>query len=167
MRLPRNGREVPMFLLIVSLISVNIIAPLITMLQAGFSFDVWRHTLTIMPFVWAIVIICVLLTNGPAKWLTNKIISPTDSFNAHIVVELLFNVLLMSIIMTIIGTWIGMRHISWTPFEQFFYLWPRSFTIAFAVEILVAHPVAHFVMHHYHLRKDGTVDSRFIKPAKV
>lgn len=72
----------------------------------------------------------------------------------------------MSILMTVIGSWIGAGRISWVPLESFFYNWPRNFAVAFAVEALIAHPAAHFVMHHYHLRKDGTVDSRFIKPAK-
>lgn len=168
MRLPRNSKEFPLFLLIVSLLSVNIIAPIIAMLENGFKWEVWLNVLVVLPFIWVAVIIFVLLTNGPAKWLTNKIISPTDSFNAHIVVELLCNVLLMSVILTVVGTWIGTRNISWAPVAHFIELWPRNFTIAFAVEALIAHPVAHFLMHHYHLRKDGTVSSRVIKPtAKI
>lgn len=164
MRLPRNGREFPLFLLIVSLVSVNLIAPLVAMLSVGFSWETWRSVLTVLPILWPVVIVLVMLTNKPARWLTNKIIAPADSFNAHIVVELLCNVLLMSIILTVVGTWIGSRNVSWSPIEHFIYLWPRNFAIAFAVELLVAHPTAHLLMHHYHLRKDGTVTSRFIKP---
>lgn len=40
MRLPRDHREFALFLLIVSLISVNLIAPLISMFELGFSFEV-------------------------------------------------------------------------------------------------------------------------------
>jgi hypothetical protein len=165
MRLPRNGREFPMFLIIVSLISVNIIAPLAAMFHAGFSIEVWGNVLKVLPVLWLVVMFVVVVANKPASWLTDKVISPTDSFNAHIVIELLFNVLLISTIMTVVGSWIGVWKISWIPIESFFYNWPRNFAVAFAIESLIAHPVAHFVMHHYHLRKDGTVDSRFIKPA--
>ena len=166
MRLPRDSREFPLFLLIVSLISVNIIAPLAAMLSAGFSMEVWLSVLQVLPLIWIAVVVLVVATNKPARWLTNKVISPTDSFNAHIIVELLFNVFLMSLLLTVIGTWIGQRHVSLEPITHFIELWPRNFSIAFMVEILIAHPVAHFVMHHYHLRKDGTVDSRFIKASK-
>lgn len=166
MRLPRNAKEFPLFLLIVSLISVNIIAPLAAMFTAGFSLEVWGSVLKVLPVLWAVVVIFVLLTNKPARWLTNKVIAPTDSFNAHIVVELLFNVALMSIVMTVAGSWIGMWSISTIPLEQFFYNWPRNFAVAFVVEALIAHPVAHFVMHHYHMRKDGTIDSRVITPSR-
>lgn len=167
MRLPRNVREFPLFLLIVSLISVNIIAPLAAMFVAGFSLETWWSVLKVLPFIWICVVILVVLTNKPARWITNKVILPSDSFYAHIIVELLFNVALMSIFMTIIGSWIGMWQINWIPIESFFYNWPRNFAVAFAVEALVAPPAAHFVMHHYHLRKDGTVDSRFIKSAQT
>lgn len=40
MRLPRNGKEFALFLAIVSIISVNIIAPLITFFEAGFRLQV-------------------------------------------------------------------------------------------------------------------------------
>ena len=166
MRLPRNGKEFPLFLLVVSLISVNIIAPLAAMFSAGFTLETWGNVLKVLPLLWVVVVAFVILTNKPARWLTKKIISPTDSFNAHIIVELLCNVLLMSIVMTVAGTWIGMWQISLVPLEQFFSAWPRNFAVAFAVEALIAHPAAHFVMHHYHLRKDGTVVSKLIKPAK-
>ena len=52
MRLPRNHREFVLFLLIVSLISVNLIAPLISMFELGFSFEVWQNTLRVLPFIW-------------------------------------------------------------------------------------------------------------------
>ncbi|WP_225427368.1 hypothetical protein [Ligilactobacillus murinus] len=51
MRLPRNHREFVLFLLIVSLISVNLIAALISMFELGFSFEVWQNTLRVLPFI--------------------------------------------------------------------------------------------------------------------
>lgn len=40
LKLPRNKKETAIFMGIISLISVNIIAPLITCFEIGFSFDV-------------------------------------------------------------------------------------------------------------------------------
>lgn len=95
----------------------------------------------------------VMLTNPPARWITTKIINAQDSFNAHVIVEVLVNVALMSIFMTVFGTWIGKWEISLDPFRHFIYAWPRNF--AFAIEILIAHPCAHFVMNQFHIRNDS------------
>ena len=146
LKLPRNKKEFIIFMLVISIISVNIIAPLITCFEIGFSFKVWGEVLKVLPFVWISVIILVLLTHKPAELLTNRIIDKNDSFNAHIIVNVLCNVFLMSIFLTIIGTWIGSKHISFEPIKNFFYLWPRNFTIAFAVELLIAQPIARQVM---------------------
>lgn len=146
-----------LFLLIVSLISVNIIAPLAAMFSASeFSLEMWGNVLRLLPFIWIAVVIFVILTNPVARLLKEKVLAPTDSFNANIIVELPFNVFLMSILMTIVGGWIGAGGISWVPLENFFYNWPRNFAVAFAVEALIAHPVAHFVMHTYHIQIDAS-----------
>jgi hypothetical protein len=63
----------------------------------------------------------------------------------------------MAILLTVVGEWIGSRHISFDPIETFFHKYPRNFGIAFGVEILFAQPVAHFVMHYYHKRIDSKV----------
>jgi hypothetical protein len=148
--LPRNQREFLAFLLIVSLISVNIIPVIITGLEIGFSVKMWREVLSVIPFLWAAIIVIVLLAQKPLRALTHKILQPTDSFNAHIIVEILVSVLMLSIILTIVGTWIGTRHISIDPIMHFFELWPRNFTVAFFVEMFLAQPIARMVLHHYH-----------------
>ncbi|MDE6149570.1 MAG: hypothetical protein K2F81_05680 [Ruminococcus sp.] len=56
----------------------------------------------------------------------------------------------MSIFLTVIGTWIGSRHISIEPIKMFFYKWPRNFAISFAVELLIAQPIARKVMLEMH-----------------
>ncbi len=139
-----------LFMAIVSLISVNIIAPLITSFEIGFGWQTWLATLKILPVIWLAVVAVVLLTYQPADWLTGKIVAKQDSFNAHITINILCTVLLMSIILTVIGTWIGQRQISLEPLQHFFYRWPRNFTIALAVEALVAQPIARqaiFLLH--------------------
>jgi hypothetical protein len=154
MKLPRNKKEFAVFILIISLLSVNTIAPLITCFEIGFSLSVWADVLTVIPFIWLSVIALVFLTFKPAEWLTKKIVSEGDSFNAHIVINIMCTVLLMSIFLTVIGTWIGSRHISIDPIKFFFYKWPRNFAISFAVEALFAQPIARVVLFQMHKVKD-------------
>jgi hypothetical protein len=155
MKLPRNTKEFPLFIAVISILSVNIIAPLITCFEFGFRLSVWVDVLQIIPFIWLSVIVLVLLTYKPAEWLTRKIIAKGDSFNAHIVVNILCTVLLMSIFLTVIGTWIGSRQISIEPVRLFFHKWPRNFAISFAVEALLAQPIARLVMLKIHQAKDA------------
>lgn len=150
MKLPRNGKELALFMAIISIISVNIIAPLITCFELGFSLYVWANVLRILPFIWLSVIAVVLITFKPAEYLTSKIVHKEDSFNSHIVINVLCTVFLMSIIMTVVGTWIGSRHISMEPINMSFYKWPRNFAISFAVELLIAQPIARAVMLKLH-----------------
>ncbi|WP_257790721.1 hypothetical protein [Lactiplantibacillus pentosus] len=37
---------------------------------------------------------------------------------------------MMSIILTVVASWIGTRTISWLPVQQFFYKWSRNFSIS-------------------------------------
>lgn len=150
MKLPRNKKEFALFMGVVSIISVAIIAPIITCFELGFSLKVLLDALKVLPFIWCSVIVIVLITFKPAEWLTHKIITKGDSFNAHIVVNILCTVFLMSIFLTIVGTWIGSRRISIEPFQMFFFKWPRNFAISLAVEILFAQPIARFIMLKIH-----------------
>lgn len=59
MKLPRNKKEFAIFMGIVSILSVNMIAPLITCLEAGFYLSVWQDALTVLPFIWMSVIAAV------------------------------------------------------------------------------------------------------------
>ncbi|MDR3303679.1 MAG: hypothetical protein LBS86_04645 [Treponema sp.] len=157
MKLPRNGKEFPLFIAVISILSVNIIAPLITCFEFGFHLSVWANVLQVIPFIWLSVIALVLLTFKPAEWLTHKIVEKGDSFNAHIVVNILCTVFFMSIFLTIIGTWIGSRQLSLEPVRMFFHKWPRNFAISFAVEALLAQPIARFVMLKVHESQDARV----------
>ncbi|SHE14481.1 Uncharacterised protein [Chlamydia abortus] len=64
-RLPRNAKEGILFLLIISIISVNTIAPIIMGLERGFSKEVYLDTLKMIPFMWIIVVLLVKLVAGP------------------------------------------------------------------------------------------------------
>ncbi|GHU42085.1 hypothetical protein FACS1894111_05430 [Clostridia bacterium] len=152
MRLPRRKREFVLFMLVISLISVNIIAPLITFSEIGTaSVEEWKNVLKILPVLWVCVVATVLITLKPTAWLTDKIIHPQDSYNAHIVVNILCSVFLMSIILTVVGTGIGEGEFDSNLWAKFFFRWPRNFGIAFGVEALIAQPIARRVLHHYHL----------------
>ena len=150
-RLPRNGKEFALFLAIISILSVNIIAPLIMGFEFGFSKEVYIETLKILPFVWVCVILLVVFVANPiVQKLVQKFIGPTDGFNARVLFTILFSVTILSILLTIIGSWIGMREISLAPLKTFFYDWPRNFFIAFWVEVLIAQPIARFAMKKLH-----------------
>lgn len=153
-RLPRNGKEGILFLFIISIISVNLIAPIITGLDRGFSKEVYLETLQIIPFMWIIVILSVRLLAGPIVGkLIPKFIGKTDGFNARILLNTVLNVTVLSLWLTIIGTWLGTRQISLEPFENFLHIWPRNFGIAFWIELLIAQPIARFAMKKLHARQ--------------
>lgn len=158
-KLPRNKKEFALFMAVISIISVNIIAPLITCFEIGFHMYVWADVLKVIPFIWVCVIALVLITYKPAEWLTAKIVKEGDSFNAHIVINILCTVLMMSVFLTVIGSWIGTRQISLAPIRMFFYKWPRNFAVSFAVESLIAQPAARFVMVKLHQVKDKVLIS--------
>lgn len=155
MKLPRNKKEFALFMAVISIISVNLIAPLITFFEVGFHVYIWIDTLKVIPFIWFAVVVLVLITHKPAEWLTARIVRESDSFKAHIVINIMFTVLLMSFFLTVIGTWIGNRNISMEPIRLFFYKWPRNFSIAFFVEACVAQPIARLVMLLIHRHNDS------------
>lgn len=150
MKLPRDGYETMLFMGIVSIISVNIIAPIISMLETSFSWEHYVMTLQIIPLMWVAVIIIVFLAQGPATKLKNAIVDVHDSFASQVTIDILCHVILVSAVMTIIGTWIGQMQLSIRPFITYFNNWPRNFAIAFAVEALVAQPIARHVLYIKH-----------------
>ena len=126
MRLPRNKWEFCLFMAVISVISVNTIAPVIS----------YR----------------------PAEWVTARFLKEGDSYNAHILVNILSTVCMMSVILTIIAPWIVAGHVSLEPIEHFFLRWPRNFAVSFAVEALVAQPIARVVMNRLHLSLDARAE---------
>ena len=76
-----------------------------------------------------------------------------DDFNDQILFNILFNVTILSILLTISGTWIGTGTVNLEVFETFFYNWPRNFFIAFWIELLIAQPIARFAMKTLHAKK--------------
>ena len=155
-RLPQNGKEFVLFLAIISILSVNIIGPIIMGFEFGFNMEVYLETLPILPIVWVSVVFLVLFVANP---IVSKLVQPTDSFNARVLFTILFSVTILSILLTIIGSWIGMREISLAPFKSFFYNWPRNFFIAFWVEVLIAQPIARLAMKKLHASQEKKISN--------
>ncbi|MCU9614405.1 hypothetical protein OEV98_12745 [Caldibacillus lycopersici] len=159
-RLPQNAKEGILFLLIVSIISVNTIAPIIMGMERGFSKENYLETLKILPVMWIIVVLLVKLVAGPIVGkILQKFVGQTDGFNARVLFSTLFNVIVLSILLTIIGTWVGTRQVSLAPFQNFFHSWFRNFGIAFWIELIIAQPIARFAMKKIHARKSSQVES--------
>lgn len=158
MKLPRNKKEFALFIAVISIISVNTIAPLVTFFEVGFQMYIWVDTIRVIPFIWVTVIALVLITYKPAEWLTSRVVREGDSFGSRVVINNIFTVFLMSAFLTIVGAWIGNRHISMAPIRMFFYKWPRNFAIAFFVESCIAQPIARLTMQKIHQHKDSKAD---------
>jgi len=152
--LPRSPRESLLFMLVISVISVNIIPVITTGLNVGFSLDMWVGVLRVLPLLWITVVAVVLLTRRPAARLTGLMVREGDSYRAHIVADMLCSVLLISVVLTVVGAWISTWSLTMDPVVHFFENWPRSFMIAFAVEAILAQPVARLVMRGHHRRVD-------------
>ena len=153
-RLPQNAKEGILFLLIVSIISVNTIAPMIMGMERGFTKENYIETLKIIPFMWVIVVLLVRLVAGPLVGkIMPKLVGQTDGFNARVLLTIFLNVTILSILLTIIGTWVGTRQISLEPFQNFFHSWFRNFGIAFWIELLIAQPIVRFAMKKIHARQ--------------
>jgi len=101
------------------------------------------------------IIALVLITLKPTELLTSKITVQGDSLNAVLYANILSTVFLMSILLTVIGTWIGSRNISWAPIKLFFYKWPRNFSVSFVVKALVAQAIAQLVLFRLHTYQDS------------
>lgn len=154
-RFPKNGAEFLLFLAVISILSVNIIGPLIMGFEFGFGTENYMETLKVLPFIWVCVVLLVVFIARPfTAFMNKKFVGPTDGFNARVLFSVLFNVTILSVILTIVGTWIGTGAISFEPITNFFYSWPRNFFIAFWVELLIAQPAARFVMMKLHEYQD-------------
>lgn len=159
-RLPQNAKEGLLFLLIVSIVSVNTIAPTIMGMERGFSKDNYLETLKIIPLMWVIVVLLVKGVAGPlAGKVMPKLAGQADGFHARVLLTIFLNVTILSILLSIIGTWVGTRQISLEPFRNFFHIWFRNFGIAFWIELLIAQPIARYAMKKIHARQANRVKS--------
>lgn len=154
MRLPRNRREFALFLLVVSLISVNLIAPTLTCMELGFSPEAWTAAYPALAFVWILVVACVLLTKKPAEWLCNRLADKNDSYNMQILMNIVASVLLLSLLLTLLAPIVATGESLGHSAGEFIYRWPRNFGVALFVEALIAQPIARELMNRLHRLQD-------------
>jgi hypothetical protein len=81
------------------------------------------------------------------------LVGKTDGFNAHILLNTSLTVTVLSVCMSIIGPWVGAGKMSIEPFQNFFHMWFRNFGVARWIELLVAQPIARFVMKRIHAKQ--------------
>ena len=84
--------------------------------------------------------------------LVQKFAGKEDSFNAHILFTVFFTVIGMSLIMTVIGDFIG-HGFNLNPhiFQRFLENWPRNFGLVLLFELIIAQPLGRFAMTRLHL----------------
>lgn len=116
MRLPRDGYETLFFQGIVSLVSVNIIVPIIVMQRERFSWNHYFGILKVIPFMWLAVVLSIIISQWPANKLKNALSSVDDSFNAQVLVNVFSHVLIISALMTVLSNWIINSSVELAPF---------------------------------------------------
>ena len=103
---------------------------------------------TIIAFPVTFVIAFVLETFFVGKInhiLLSKFVPENDSTNSYILFNCFFIVTMMSLIMTIIGGFLGGDNAQ-TIFSEFFIRWPRNFCAAFFLNILIAGPISRIIL---------------------
>lgn len=154
-RLPQSPKEGILYMLIISIISVNTIAPIIMGMELGFSKENYFETLKVIPIMWMIVIMLVRFVAEPLVGkVMPKFVGQTDGFNARVLLNILLNVTILSIFLTIIGPWVGTKQINLEPFQNFFHSWFRNFGVAFWIELIFAQPIARLVMKKLHAKQE-------------
>jgi hypothetical protein len=154
MKLPRNKREFAWFLAIISLISVNLIAPTITCMELGFSPAHWTATYGRIAFVWLLVVACVLVTYLPAEWLTKRLTAEGDSYRVCILANIVCSVVLLSLVLTVLAPMVATGESLASSLAHFVERWPRNFGVSFVVEACIAQPIARACMHAWHKHAD-------------
>ncbi|ARD47330.1 hypothetical protein [Sporosarcina sp. P33] len=159
-QLPQSPREGILFMMIISIISVNTIAPIIMMLDQGFNTGNYLETLRIIPLLWVIIVLLVTLVAEPiVSKAMPTFATRTDGFNAHILLNTFLTVTVLSVCMSIIGPWVGMWKIGIEPFQNFFHNWFRNFGVAIWIELLIAQPIARYAMKKIHAKQASKTEN--------
>lgn len=141
--MPRNKKEELIFGICICLIMVFFMGLLnISVHLGGFDLNTLKTAVLAFPLTF---IIAFVLENLVIGKINHKLISifvkDTDSVNSYILFNCFFIVTLMSLVMTIIGGFLGGDN-AYTIFSEFFIRWPRNFCAAFFLNILVAGPIS-------------------------
>lgn len=158
LRLPRSNAEGLLYGGVIALITAFLMSTMnIAQNKGELNMDVLTTSLMCLPILWIIVMLLMTFVVGRiANYGVNKFIEPTDGFNTRIVFNIIFCVTMMSASMSIIGPLVGeilSGNITFACVEEWVHRWPTNFCIAFWIEMLIAQPVARFVMKKLHLRQ--------------
>lgn len=97
------------------------------------------------------------VTRYPVGKLKKFLSEETDSYDAKIALNIISNVVFMSMIMTIAESWAGQGQIDMSIFQRYLTLWLRNFGIAFCMQSLIVQPTARFAMRLVHSRQNQCV----------
>ena len=145
--MPTNKKESIVFGICMCVIMVFFMGLLnISIHLGGFSLNSIKTALVAFPLTLLIAYILETFIIGKVNHiLLAKFVKKDDSKNAYILFNCFFIVTMMSLVMTIIGGFLGGDNLQ-TIFTEFFIRWPRNFCAAFFLNILVAGPISRFVL---------------------
>ena len=158
--MPTNKKEGLIYGICMCLIMVFFMGLLnISIHSGGLSLESIKTTLIAFPVTFIIAFLLEGLVVGKIKdILIEKFVDKSDSANAYILFNCFFIVTLMSLIMTIIGGFLGGDNAQ-TIFSEFFIRWPRNFCAAFFLNILVAGPISRTILRAIQSKNETVDDS--------
>ncbi len=158
--MPTNKKEGMIFGICMCAIMVFFMGLLnISIHLGGFDFNSIKTNLIAFPVTFIIAFILENVVIGKINHkLLEKFVDKNDSKNSYILFNCFFIVTLMSLVMTIIGGFLGGDNAS-TIFSEFFIRWPRNFCAAFFLNILVAGPISRTLLRV--IQKNESNNSKF------
>lgn len=161
LRLPHNNKEGLLYGTVICGITALLMTVFNIVLHVQtFNSEVFFIILKLYPLFF---VVAMLLENFVVSHFSHAMIakfaSKKDSFNAQILFNVLFTVLGMSLLMTVIGDFVGNGFVLKSGMVgRFLTAWPRNFSIVLGIELLIAQPIARKVMMMLHKKVVSTVE---------
>ena len=145
--MPTNKKEGIIFGICMCLIMVFFMGLLnISIHLGGLNLNSIKTCLIAFPVTFIIAYLLETFIVGKINYmLLGHFVAKEDSKNAYILFNCFFIVTMMSLIMTIVGGFLGGDTFK-TIFGEFFIRWPRNFCAAFFLNILVAGPISRAIL---------------------
>lgn len=158
LRFPRNAREGLLYGGIIAVVTAYIMMTFNLIKTMGYvDAELIVQTVVALPLLWVVVMLVMSFFVGKVSdAVLRRVLSPSDSANSRIVMNIVVCVSLMSMIMTALGPLVGSvpeGFLNLAGFENWFSNWPVNFCVAFWVEMLLAQPIARAVMRGIHIRQ--------------
>ena len=144
-RLPHNNKEGILYGSVICTCTVIFMVLLNTYINVGHI--TYQELPTMLKLFCILFIIAMFLENFIVSHFAHKMKSffccEEDSFNSQILFNVLFTVIGMSVLMTLIASYISSGfNLQSLTFGHFISNWPKNFSIVFAFELLIAQPIA-------------------------